>query len=241
MTDDAARWAGWQRDLGADERETVRAAIEELAATDDDRARALLVGALAGRTAPMASAALAAHGAKAVAAALGALEDPARRVGALVALSRVGDPAVVARVRGLTRDESPLVRVAVAIALYRCGDRDGALVSEWAPREPDATVLGYLAAMAGEVAIDLRARSNFDAQAEHAGTPPEVRASCAWAVAAHDEVRGVALATLLGEDAATRAALAAVVARRGGPLRAHVEGGEAAADRIADNLGLPAA
>lgn len=238
MTIDRERVARWEQALASDDRDAVVGATTELAATDDDDARALLIGALAGRTAPLASEALAAHGATAVAALVAAIDDPARRAGAIVALSRIGDPAAVPRLRALTTDPSPLVRVAVVIGLYRCGDRDAALISEWAPREGDAVVLGYLAAVGGGVAIDLRARSNFDAQAAEASTAPEVRASCAWAVAAHDAARGAELAALL--DPAAREVLANVVARRGGPLRDQVSGGDPAADRVAENLGLPA-
>lgn len=231
-------WPAFERDLASDEPARVKAAATALGALDDDRARTLLAGALARPPGPasLAALALASHGEAAVAHALAALEDPSRRVAAAMALGRIGSPTSRRHLRALADDAEAMVRVSAAIGLYRAGDRDPAFWSPWIAREPHIAVLGFLAAVAGSVAIDDAARTGLDAQAAEGSTPADVRANCVWAIAAHDADRGLALAEGLDDDGG--AALAAIVARRGGPLAGAWGGGDPAADRTADTLGI---
>ena len=222
-----------------------RRAIGALAELDDEAARGALAEALAGAgpLAALAVGALARHGARAVSHAIAATLDPARRAGGAAVLARIGDPSARPALRNLVEDPDPMVRMMVAAALYRAGERDPRLWSAWIQREGSMAVFAFLAAVAGGVDVDRGALDNLDAQAAYDGTPAEVRAGCAWAVAAHDAARGAALARALLADAEAGAALAAVVRRRGGPL-AEVIGaaaGDPARDRTADSLGLPPA
>lgn len=192
-----------------------------------------------GRAPPVASVAaraLAAHGERALPLVLAALEDPVRRTAAALALGRIGAPSTIARLRLLAADAEPMVRVSAAIGLYRAGDRDPAFWSPWIAREPHVVVFGFLAAIAAAVPIDDAARAALDAQAAEPTTQPDVRANCVWALAAHDPDRGTALALDLDESG--RSALAAIVARRGGPLAGDWAGGDPKADRTAETLGI---
>jgi hypothetical protein len=135
------------------------------------------------------------------------------------------------------------MRMTVAASLYRCGERDAALWSEWISREGSMPVFAFLAAIAGGVpSLHRGALDNLDASAAYDGTPAEVRAGCAWAVAQHDPARGAALAAVLLEGEETAAALRAVVRRRGGALAGTIGDGpgDPASDRTADSVGLPA-
>jgi len=234
-----ADWQQLEQDLMANDPPTVRAAAATLATNDDDRARALLAGALARPPGPASiiAFALGAHGAKAVPLALAALDDPSRHVAASLVLARVGSVDAVARLRTLIDDPEPMVRVSAAVGLYKAGDRDGAFWSGWLTHEGNILVFAFLAAIAAAVPISDEARANIDAQAAEPTTPPDVRANCVWAIAAHDAARGTALAE--GLDEAGRAVLASIVARRGGPLSpTWVVGGDPAADRTAETLGI---
>jgi hypothetical protein len=153
-----------------------------------------------------------------------------------MALGRIGSADTVARLRALSDDGEAMVRVSAAIGLYKAGERNPAFWSPWIVREPHVAVLGFLAAIAGSVEIDAPARTGLEAQAAEASTPPDVRANCVWAIAAHDAARGVALAE--GLDVAGKAALASIVARRGGPLAPAWAGGDPEADRTAETLGM---
>lgn len=111
----------------------------------------------------------------------------------------------------------PVVRRDAHLALLRAGDDRG--LDEAILREPDLDVFAVLAVRAARAAsLAPRTFAQLVAQAGFPGTRPDVRAGCAWAVAAHDPVRGGWLAgVLLGEPEAAFW-LASIVARRGGPL-----------------------
>lgn len=198
-----------------------------------------LAAELAGPPGPASKAAvaLAAHGERALPVVLAALDDPSRRIAAAVALGRIGAASTVPRLRLLAADADAMVRAAAAVGLYRAGERDPGLWSAWIAREPHIAVLGFLAAIAAAVPIDPAARVTLDAQAAEPSTPPDVRANCVWALAAHDPIRAKQLAE--GLDESGRAALAAIVARRGGPLAPAHGGGDPRADRTAETLGFP--
>ena len=233
--------------LRAGDSPDARAAIRALAELDDDRARSALGDALAGAGALTALAihALARHGAKAAPVAIAALRDPARRLGGAAVLGRLADPASRELLRPLVGDPDPLVRLTIATALFRCGERDRELWSSWIRRENDLVVFSFLAAIAGGPGVTLThgTLDHFEEQAKNADTPPEARAGAAWAVAQHDAPRGTTLATQLIADPATATALSSVVRRRGGPLRALIADipADPAADQTADSVGLPPA
>lgn len=232
-------WKVLERELLGDDPATVKAAAATLGGLDDDRARELLSRAL-GRSPPVSAAAayaLGSHGAKAVPLALAALDDPGRKAAAALALARIGAADAAPRLRQLVDDADAMVRLSAAIGLYKAGERSPALWSPWVAREPHVLVLGFLAAIAGTVTVDAPALTTLAAQAAEPSTAPEVRANCVWAVAAHDAARGTALAE--GLDDAARQLLASIVARRGGPLGSAWGGGDAAADRTAETLGIP--
>jgi hypothetical protein len=239
MSAGATDWSALERDLMGDDRDAVKAAASTLGGLDDDRARTLLAAALARGPAPasLAMAALATHGAAAIPFALAALDDPRRRVGGAMTLARIGAPETAPRLHALASDENPMIRAAAALGLFRARERDPVMWSRWIVREPHVAVLGFLAAVGGLVAIDREALAALDAQGAEANTPPDARANCVWAVAAHDADRGVALAEAL--DAPAREALGVIVARRGGPLAPAWSSGDPRADRTADSLGLP--
>lgn len=222
-----------------------RAAIRALAEIDDDRARHALAGALAGvgPLSALAVTALARHGASALDFAIAATFDPDRKLGGIAVLGKLGNPSSCAQLRELVEDPDAMMRMAAAMALYRCGERDPVLWSEWISREGSMAVFAFLAAIAGGgVQVNRGALDNLDASAAYDGTPAEVRAGCAWAVAQHDPTRGAELAALLLADPEAATALASVVRRRGGPLTGLVADhpGDPAADRTADSVGLPA-
>jgi len=220
-----------------------RAAIRALAEIDDDRARAALGDALAGAgpLTALAIEALAHHGARAQPFAIAAADDPARRLGGVAVMGKLGEPVFTAQLRSLIHDPDPLLRLTVASSLYRCGDLDRELWSAWIRRENDLVVLAFLAAIAGGVALTHGTLDHFEEQARNADTPAEARAGAAWAVAQHDPARGAALAARLLADSGTAFALSSVVRRRGGPLATLIAGvpGDPAQDQIADSAGLP--
>jgi HEAT repeat protein len=221
-----------------------RDAVRELAELDDDRARNALAGALAGAgpLTAMAIQALARHGGKALSFAIAATFDPDRKLGGVAVLGKLGDPSSLPQLRGLVTDPDAMMRMMAAVALFRCGERDPVLWSEWIEREGNNAVFAYLAAIAGALP-ELRrgALDNLDASAVYDGGPAELRAGCAWAVARHDPARGAELAALLLADPAAAPALASVVRRRGGSLTALIgdRPGDPAQDRTADSVGLP--
>jgi HEAT repeat protein len=204
----------------------------------DEATLEALASSLGGAPGPASKAALAlaAYGERAIPLVLAALDDPSRRVAAAVALGRIGAASTVRQLRRLAADAEAMVRAAAAVGLYRAGDRDAGLWSAWIAREPHIAVLGFLAAIAAAVPIDAEARAALEAQAAEPSTPADVRANCVWAVAAHDPARGRALAEAL--DGAGRSVLAAIVARRGGPLAPDFGGGDSRADRTAETLGF---
>jgi len=221
-----------------------RAAIRALAEIDDDRARNALGEALtgAGLLTAFAIQALARHGAKAQPFAVAATFDPDRKLGGVAVMGKLGDPACCALLRRLVNDPDPLMRLAVASSLYRCGERDGELWSSWIRREDDLAVFAFLSAIAGGgVTLTYGALDHLEAQAENADTPAEVRAGAAWAVAQHDIARGTALAQALLVDPGAAFALSSVVRRRGGPLIWLVAGipGDPETDQTANSVGLP--
>jgi HEAT repeat protein len=224
-----------------------RAAVRALAEIDDDRARHALAGALAGAgpLTALAIGALARHGAKAQTFALAATLDPDRRLGGVAVLGKLGDPSSQRTLREWAGDPDPMMRLTVAASLYRCDERDPKVWSDWIRRENDLAVFAFLAAIAGAPGVTLTygTLDHLEAQARETSTPLEVRAGATWAVAQHDAARGTALAqALLAEGGASPAVLASIVRRRGGALVAlcaDIEGADPAADKIADNLGLP--
>jgi HEAT repeat protein len=223
-----------------------RDAIRALASIDDDRARDTLVEALtgAGPLTALAIGALARQGAKAETFAIAAMLDPDKRLGAVAVLGKLGNPSSCGRLRELVGDPDPLMRLTVAASLYRCGERDSKLWSDWIRRENELAVFAFLAAIAGGgVTLTYGTIDHLEAQARETATHAEVRAGCAWAVAQQDAARGTALAKELVGDPEVAHVLASIVARRGGPLAGVVAGlpADPSLDRIADNVGLPAA
>ena len=221
-----------------------RDAIRALASIDDDRARNALVEALtgAGPLTALAIGALARQGAKAETFAIAAMLDPDKRLGAVAVLGKLGDPSSRGKMRELVGDPDPLMRLTVAASLYRCGERDSTLWSDWIRRESELAVYAFLAAIAGGgVTLTYGTIDGIEAQAREPATHAEVRANCIWAVAQQDAARGVALAQDLIDEHELSLALASIVARRGGPLVRLVSGipADPSQDRIADNLGLP--
>jgi HEAT repeat protein len=221
-----------------------RDAIRAMATIDDDRARGALVEALtgAGPLTALAIGALARHGAKAETFAIAAMIDPDKRLGAVAVLGKLGNPASQGKLRELIGDPDPLMRLTVAASLYRCGERDSNLWSDWIRRESDLAVYAFLAAIAGGgVTLTYGTIDGLEAQAREAATPAVVRAGCVWAVAQQDAERGTALAKDLIDEHELSLSLASIVARRGGPLARLVAGipADASQDQIADNLGLP--
>ena len=220
------------------------AAIRALGALDDDRARTTLGGALGGvgLVTALAIQALGRHGAKARRFAIEATTDPGRKLGGVAVMGKLGDPACCALLRYLVHDPDPQMRLAVASALYRCDERDGALWSSWIRREDDLAVAAFLAAIAGGgVTLTCGTLDHLAAQAEDAAMPIEVRVGAAWAVAQHDAAWGEGLADTLLADPDAAFALASVVRRRGGPLVAKVAGvpGDPEEDLTAESVGLP--
>lgn len=221
-----------------------RAAIRALAEIDDDRARHALAAALTGvgPLTALAIQALARHGAAAQSFAIAATFDPDRKLGGVAVLGKLGDPASRNQLRGLVEDPDALMRLTVASSLFRCGERDPVLWSEWIGREGSMAVFAFLAAIAGALPEVRRgALDNLDASAAYDGTPAEVRAGCVWALAQHDPVRGAELAAVLLAEPEAASALASVVRRRGGALTGLIgdRPGDAALDRTADSVGLP--
>lgn len=210
--------------------------VSDAPVPDDDLEQLAADLGCAPAVASVAARALAAHGERALPLVLAALEDPRRRTAAALALGRIGAPSTIARLRRLAADAEPMVRVSAAIGLYRAGDRDAGFWSPWIAREPHVVVFGFLAAIAAAVPIDEAARAALDAQAAEPSTQPDVRANCVWALAAHDPARGAALAADLVDSG--RSALAAIVARRGGPLSESWGGGDPRLDRTAETLGI---
>ena len=220
-----------------------RDAIRALATIDDDRARGALVEALtgAGPLTALAIGALAKHGAKAETFAIAAMLDPDKRLGAVAVLGKLGNPSSCARMRELVGDPDPLMRLTVAASLYRCGERDSKLWSDWIRRESELAVFAFLAAIAGAgVTLTYGTLDHLEAQAREPATYAEVRANCVWAVAQQDVARGTALAKDLIDEHELSLALASIVARRGGPLARLVSGipADPAQDVVADNLGF---
>ncbi|HEX2687897.1 MAG TPA: hypothetical protein VHN14_14820 [Kofleriaceae bacterium] len=220
-----------------------RVAIRALAEVDDDRAREALGEALAG-TGPLvelAIQALARHGARAQPIVVAAIFDPARKWSGVAAMGKLGDPAYCPPLRLLIDDSDPTVRLAVASALYRCGERDGKLWSSWICREEDPSVCALLSAVAGGgVTPTPDALDHLEVQADRATAPAEVRAGAVWAVAQHDVVRGTALAKRLLADPGAAFALSSVVRRRGGPLARLIIAirGDPEMDQRANSIGL---
>ena len=216
-----------------------RTALAALAARRDEDARWTLVAALDDRrVADVAIAALAAHGEAAAPYALAASHDPARRLGAAAVLARVASPALVPRLAALAADADPAIRAIGHAGLHRAGDRDAARVAGAIARDPSVAVLAVVAGRAADVAVGAAALDVLASQARAAG-PPELRAGCAWAVAARDPVRGAALAGAVTAEPVVAYWLATVVARRGGALTAWTAGlaADPALDRVADLLG----
>jgi HEAT repeat protein len=185
---------------------------------------------------------LARHDVKVRRLAIAATSDPDRKLGGVAVMGKLGDPACCALLRYLVYDPDPLMRLAVASALYRCDERDGQLWSAWIRRETDLAVSAFLSAIAGGgVTLTCGTLDHLAAQAEDAGMPVEVRAGAAWAVAQHDVARGTALAEVLLADPDAAFALASVVRRRGGPLVSRVAGvpGDPEEDLTAESVGLP--
>ena len=85
--------------------------------------------------------------------------------------------------------------------------------------EPDLDAFAALATRAAHAeTLSELALAQLVAQAAYPGTRPDVRATCAWAVAAHDPVRGGWLAGLVLAEPEAAFWLASIVANRGGPL-----------------------
>jgi len=166
--------------------------------------------------------------------------DATRRITLAAALARGAQTHAVAAAHELAGDPLATVRLLAQIALARGGDRDGDVLSRRILVEDDLGVLAVLAGRAGAIAISPAAIDGLAAQAALAQTPPELRAGCAWAVAAHDPPRGGYLAGMLLPDDEAAFYLASIVARRGGALAPIVDGLRARPemDRVAHLLGL---
>jgi hypothetical protein len=149
----------------------------------------------------------------------------------IAALVRARRPEALPVLRSAIADPDPALRALAQIGLARIGDDDPDPVAMRLAIEGDLGVFAILVARAGRVAIaDLEPLA---AQAAYPRTPPELRASCAWAVAEHDLARGRVLADALAADDNCRDWLGSIVAQRGGALAVHV-----AAGRRVDRVGL---
>jgi hypothetical protein len=114
--------------------------------------------------------------------------------------------------------------------------RDGDALSRATEHESDLAALAILAARAGRApAITPAALDRLAVAASSTDGPAELRAGCAWAVAAHDPLRGAALAGALVLEPEAAFWLASIVARRGGCLAVWTAGldAEPAMDRAA--------
>ena len=165
--------------------------------------------------------------------------EPDAALALAAAAAHAGEPLSGGALRALAGDPSVEVRLLVQIALARLGDHEVAVVDDRLAREPDLGVFAVLAARAGTLPINARARANLVAQAAYPRTPGELRAACTWAVAAHDPIQGARLAGILLADDEAAFWLASIVERRGGPLRGLVEGlrGDPSLDRVAELVG----
>lgn len=112
--------------VGAGDSPEARSAIRALGEIDDDRARRALAEALAGNGPLVALAiqALARHGKPAAQFAIEAVGEARRRFGGVAVMGKLAEPAFVPLLRPLVGERDPLLRLSVAVALYRCGDRD---------------------------------------------------------------------------------------------------------------------
>jgi hypothetical protein len=171
---------------------------------------------------------------------LAADPDATRRITLAAALARGAQPRAIDAAHELAGDPLATVRLLAQIALARAGDRDVDGLTHRILVEDDLGVLALLAGRAGGIAIAPAAVDDLAAQAALLATPPELRAGCAWAVAAHDPPRGGYLAGLLVADDEAAFHLASIVARRGGVLAPIVDGLRARpeTDRVARLLGL---
>ena len=161
-----------------------------------------------------------------------------RRLVLAVALAQLADPFASAALHEAAIDPIPEIRLVAQLGLARIGDVGVAALERRLIVEPDLGVFAVLAARAGRLPIGTRAITALGAQAAYVGTPGELRAGCAWAVAEHDEPRGGWLAGTLLADEEAAFWLASIVARRGGVLVPLVAGLAARPelDRVADLL-----
>ncbi len=231
-------------ELEREDKSVVRAAVQRLAERDDETSRHILVVHLHqdSRLVAWAIEAIADHGLDAVDALQVCLRDEPRRFAALGALGIIGESVLCPLIRPYASDDDERVAASAIVGLFKCGDRDGEFFTELVTDAASLLILHFLAAVCGDVPIGVGALDNFDAQCRVEDTPPDLRAACAWVVAAHDESRGVELAELMLGDEQGAFALASIVKRRGGPLLRLVEDveGDASLDRTADTVGIAA-
>ncbi len=147
-----------------------------------------------------------------------------RRLAIAASLAQLGDPIGLASLRAAAVDEVPEIRFVAELGLARLGDSDVDHLERRLVLEPDLGVFAVLAARAGRLPVRPRAITALGAQAAYAGTPAELRAGCAWAVAEHDVPRGGWVAGTLLADEEAAFWLASIVARRGGRLHSVVAG-----------------
>jgi hypothetical protein len=166
--------------------------------------------------------------------------DGDRRLALAAALAQLADPIGLPALREAAVDPLAEIRLIAQLGLIRLGDTDVALLDRRLVAEPDLGVFAVLAARAGRLPIDARSITSLGAQAAYTGSPPELRASCTWAVAEHDLVRGGWLAGNLLADEEGAFWLASIVGRRGGVLVPVVAGlaAQLRFDRVADLIEL---
>ncbi len=204
--------------------------IDALAAIDDDDARAALVACLDAEPAVAAAAsrALTAGGPPSVPICRAALADPSRAPWAALALGDIGTGEAIDALRGAATRAVVETRAAIAVALYRAGDRDHARWTTWLAVEPDDGVAALIADVLGRAPRGSLAADAVAALLARASSssPSWLRAIAGWAAAAHDRDAGVAVALELLDDPVLGAMLATCVVHRGGPLLPLVDGVE---------------